>query len=67
MIGTLPEYQGKGVAILIFKHIHENAIKYGMKKMITNPQMETNRKVQSLWDSYEHEHYVRRRSYTKGI
>lgn len=67
MIGTLPEYQGKGVAILIFKHIHENAIKYGMKKMITNPQMETNRKVRSLWDSYEHEHYVRRRSYTKGI
>ena len=67
MIGTLPEYQGKGVAILIFKHIHENAIKYGMKKMITNPQMETNRKVQSRWDSYEHEHYVRRRSYTKGI
>lgn len=67
MIGTLPEYQGKGVAILIFKHIHENAIKYGMKRMITNPQMETNRKVQSLWDSYEHEHYVRRRSYTKGI
>lgn len=67
MIGTLPEYQGKGVAILIFKHIHENAIKYGMKRMITNPQMETNRKVQSLWDNYEHEHYVRRRSYTKGI
>ena len=67
MIGTLPEYQGKGVAVLIFKHIHENAIKYGMKRMITNPQMETNRKVQSLWDNYEHEHYVRRRSYTKGI
>ena len=67
MIGTLPEYQGKGVAVLIFKHIHENAIKYGMKRMITNPQMETNRKVQSLWDNYEHEHYVRRRSYTKDI
>ena len=67
MIGILPEYQGKGGIVPIFKYIHENCIRFGITKMITNPQLETNYKVQSIWNDYKTEPFMRRRSYCKSI
>lgn len=67
MIGILPEYQGKGGVVPIFKYLHENAIKFGINKMILNPQLEQNFKVQSLFGEYKTEPYMRRRAYTKRI
>jgi GNAT superfamily N-acetyltransferase len=67
MIGVLPEYQGKGANVLMFKHIHENALKFGIDKMILNPQLEENFKVQSLFEQYETEPFMRRRAYKKSI
>ena len=46
MIGVLPEYQGKGANVLMFKQIHENALKFGINRLILNPQLEENFKVQ---------------------
>ncbi|MCR5547365.1 MAG: GNAT family N-acetyltransferase [Bacteroidales bacterium] len=67
LIGVLPEYQGKGASVLLFKHIHENCIKRGVKRMILNPQLEENFKVQSLFEQYKTSPYTRRRSYIKEI
>lgn len=67
MIGVLPEYQGKGASVLLFKYIHENARKFGIDKMILNPQLEENFKVQSLFEQYETEPFMRRRAYRKQI
>lgn len=67
MIGVLPEYQGKGASVLMFKYIHENCIKNGITRMILNPQLEENFKVQSLFEQYESEPYMRRRAYRKDI
>ena len=67
MIGVLPEYQGKGANVLMFKQIHENALKFGINKMILNPQLEENFKVQSLFEQYETEPFMRRRAYSKDI
>ena len=67
MIGVLPEYQAKGATILMFKHIHERCIKRGIKKIILNPQLETNLKVQTLFDGYRAEPYMKRRAYSKNI
>ena len=67
LIGVLPEYQGKGASVLLFKYIHENAIKFGIKKMILNPQLEENFKVQSLFEQYRTEPFMRRRAYRKSI
>ena len=67
MIGVLPEYQGKGANVLMFKHIHENALKFGIDKMILNPQLEENFKVQSLFEQYETEPFMRRRAYSMKI
>lgn len=67
MIGILPEYQGKGGVVPMFKYIHENAIKMGINKMILNPQLEENLKVQTLFGEYKTEPFMRRRAYSKSI
>lgn len=67
MIGILPEYQGKGANVLMFKYIHENCLKRGINRMILNPQLEGNFKVQSLFEQYETVPYMRRRAYCKSL
>lgn len=67
MIGVLPEYQGKGANVLMFKYIHENCLRLGIDKMILNPQLEENFKVQSLFEQYETEPFMRRRAYRMHI
>ena len=67
MIGVLPEYQGKGASVLLFKHIHENCIRRGITRMILNPQLEENFKVQTLFGEYRTEPFMRRRAYKKSI
>ena len=63
----LPEYQAKGAALLMFKHLHENYIRLGIKRMLLNPQLEENHKVQSLFAGYDPVPYQRRRSYVKDL
>ena len=67
MIGTLPEYQGKGATLLVMRELHQNCVKLGIEKMIMNPQLEENSKVQTLFDGFNYEIYMRRRSYRKDI
>ena len=68
MIGIHPDYQSKGLQVLLFKHIHENVIKRGdIKRMIMNPQLEENVKVQMIFDEYNPQPYMRRRSYVKEL
>ena len=67
LIGVLPEYQAKGAALLMFKHLHENYIRLGIKRMLLNPQLEENHKVQSLFAGYAPVPYQRRRSYVKNL
>ena len=67
LIGVLPEYQAKGAALLMFKYLHENYIRLGIKRMLLNPQLEDNHKVQSLFAGYEQKVYQRRRSYVMDL
>lgn len=67
MIGVLPEYQGKGTTVQMFKYLDENCRKSGIKRLILNPQLEENFNVQSLFEQYETVPYMRRRSYRKDI
>lgn len=67
LIGVLPEYQAKGAALLMFKYLHENFIRLGIKRMLLNPQLEDNHKVQTLFGDYNPQPYQRRRSYAKEI
>lgn len=65
MIGIVPEYQNKGLNAVIFDHINTNFLKLGVKRVIANPQLETNRAVQSIFDYYEGHPYKTRRCYIK--
>jgi GNAT superfamily N-acetyltransferase len=67
IIGVSPEHQQKGVPLLMFKYLHENCIKRGIKRVIMNPQLEENYKVQSLFGEYKTIPFMRRRAYKKGI
>ncbi|MCF0174985.1 MAG: GNAT family N-acetyltransferase [Bacteroidales bacterium] len=67
LIGVMPEYQGMGAHILMFKYIHDNARKAGIRKMFMNPQLEENMKVQTLFDQFQQKTVIRRRAYSKKI
>ncbi|MBO4499997.1 MAG: GNAT family N-acetyltransferase [Bacteroidaceae bacterium] len=67
VIGIKPEYQGKGAVVLLLEYLHKNCIRRGIRKMIVNPQLEDNVKVQTLFSGYETKDFMRRRSYTKEI
>lgn len=67
MVGVLPEYQGAGLPLLLAKYIHESCIRHGIKRILMNPQLEENYKVQSAFFMYEPQPYMRRRSFTKEI
>jgi len=67
LIGCLPEYQAKGAVLLMFKYLHENYIKLGIKRLLLNPQLEENHKVQTLFGDYNPVEYQRRRSYVKEL
>ena len=45
-----PEYQGKGVNAIIINEIMPNYIKMGFKDVETNPELESNNKVQAQWE-----------------
>ncbi len=67
MIGVLPEYQGKGASMLLMKYIHQGCLDMGIRKLVMNPQLEDNFKVQTLFDSYDPKPFMRRRCYVKTI
>lgn len=67
VVGIKPEYQGKGASVLLLQYLHENCIKRGITRLIANPQLEDNVKVQTLFSGYETHQYMRRRSYTKDL
>lgn len=66
-IGVVPEFQGKGLNAMIFSKLHQAFIEYKVKRVYTNPQLETNKAVIALFDYYESEPYMLRRCYIGDI
>ena len=64
--GAVPEWQNKGVSAVYYKEMADKAIHVGMRWAISNPQIESNSAV-NIWNSYEHEPFMRRRCYIKKI
>ncbi len=67
LIGIAPEWQDKGVNALIFKDLITTFNKCGFKYAETNGELETNLKVQALWNLFDAEQTKRRRIYGKSI
>lgn len=67
LVGIRPEYQGKGVNALLFTDLIPQFIKHGYKLAESNPEMETNAKVQNQWDAFNPRLHRRRRSFCKDL
>ena len=67
LIAVDPEYQNRGVHAMIFNDLIGNLIKGGFKYGESNAEMETNNKVQNIWNDYQKEFKRRRRVYSKEI
>lgn len=67
LIGVKPELQNKGVTSIIFKEMNEMFNRRGITEVETNPELEDNKAIQALWNSYENELHKRRRTYRKDI
>lgn len=67
LIGVRPDYQNRGVNSLVFVDLFENYRKLGFKYAETNANLETNVKVQAMWDPFEKELHKRRWVFGKDL
>lgn len=67
LIGIDPEYQGKGVNAIIFSDFIPSAYNCGFKYAESNPELEMNEKVASLWDGFDAVNHKTRRAYIKHL
>lgn len=67
LVAIKKEYQSKGVNALLFQDLIPQYVKKGYKFAESNPEMESNSKVQSQWEYFTYRQHRRRRSYVKSI
>lgn len=67
LVAVHPDYQNKGVNALLFQDLVPYYIAKGYKYAESNPEMETNAKVQSQWEYFNHRQHRRRRSFSKEL
>jgi GNAT superfamily N-acetyltransferase len=67
LIAIKKEYQGKGVNAVILDAMSKTFIKRGIVKVESNPELENNISVQTLWKYFELREHKRRRCYIKYL
>ncbi len=65
LIAVRPDLQNKGVNSLLFRELINIYIKYNFIKAETNPELESNTKVQVQWKFFDRRQHKRRRCYIK--
>jgi hypothetical protein len=67
LVAIINEYQGKGVNAILMNQMYEVFKKLGVKKIESNPELETNYLVQAQWKSFETRQHKRRRCFIKQL
>ena len=67
LVAVKQEYQNKGVNSLLFTDLIPTYQALGFKDAESNPEMETNNKVQAQWEYFDTTQHKRRRAYKKSI
>lgn len=67
LVAVRKDYQRKGVQALMFDKIWRTFINFGIKKVETNPELETNNAVQAMWSHYNPRNHKRRRCFIKDL
>ena len=67
LIAVKSEYRGSGANAIIMNSMYDVFRKLGIKKIETNPELETNHLVQGQWKYFETRQHKRRRVFIKQI
>lgn len=67
MVGSNPKWASKGLSAIYHSNLAANFQKYNIECAITNPQIDTNIAAIKVWESYDHELYMRRRCWIKQL
>lgn len=67
LIGIKPEYQNKGVTSIIFKEMNDVFNQNGITTVESNPELEENEAIRSLWKKYDNRLHKRRRTYRDSL
>ncbi len=67
LVGVIPELQGLGLNAILMDAIMKSAKEFGVPYAESNPELETNEKVQAQWKYFEKRQHRRRRSYIRDI
>jgi hypothetical protein len=67
LVAVKPEYQGRGANAVLIDKMSAVFLKLGVRKVETNPELETNQAVQTQWKYYEKRLHKRRRCYIKRL
>ncbi len=67
LVGVRDAYLGKGVNAMLMAQIIKTFMKYGIKTVETNPELELNDNVRVLWKNFENRQHKRRRVFVKQL
>ena len=67
LVAVKPEYQSKGAFAMVFNDLLGNYLQMDLVDVESNPELETNTKVQSQWNDFEKEQHKRRRAFRKEL
>ncbi len=67
LTGVRPDYQDKGVNAILMCETNKIFKKYNVTKVESNPELETNSKVQAQWRFFDKRQHKRRRCYIKEL
>lgn len=66
-IAVKPEYQMKGIPVIIMDYMINACVKNGVKICESGPELELNEDVQAMWKYFDVRKHKRRRCYKKDI
>jgi GNAT superfamily N-acetyltransferase len=67
LVAVSKDLQGKGVNALLMHELNKAYIRNGIRYAETNPELELNTKVQSIWEHFDAEQHKRRRAFIKHL
>jgi len=67
LVAIRSEYQGKGVNALLMSQLMVAMRKFGIRKVESNPELESNDAVRSQWKNFDARQHKRRRCFIKTL
>ena len=67
LAGVKKEHRNKGVDLVMVVDVFHESLRHGVKVMESNPELETNTRIQAEWKFMETRMHKRRRIYRKAI